>query len=189
MRLIAMPRTVGAQGVIYPHQQCVCPGFLIWLCHDETLLQIASFTSSSGPLSYTSLIPSSYAHARSLADASILLPYLAGSAPSLARRYSDRLLTTTSIHALGMACVLAGVCLLGLVSGLWVPRLPLEIPRRGTGVFSWVVAFGFGLKTRGGEGELMLEDDLGVGGGYKKGMELQELKESLGEARLRWVAG
>ncbi|KAF8200347.1 hypothetical protein BJ912DRAFT_1054714 [Pholiota molesta] len=78
---------------------------------------IASFTSSSGPLSYTSLIPSSYAHARSLADASILLPYLAGSAPSLARRYSDRLLTTTSIHALGMACLLAGVCLLGLVVG------------------------------------------------------------------------
>lgn len=187
-----MPRTVRAQGVIYPHQQYVCPDFQLRLCY-KPLLQLVSFTSSSGPLSYTSLQPSSYAHARSLSDASILLAYLAGSAPSLARRYSDRLLTTTSIHTLGMACLLVGVCLLGLVSGLWVPRLPLEIPHRGTGVFSWVVAFGSGLKAGGGEGELMLEDDLGeegVGrGGSRKGMELQELREILGEARFRWVAG
>ncbi|KAF9471439.1 hypothetical protein BDN70DRAFT_888164 [Pholiota conissans] len=73
----------------------------------------------------------------------MVLPYLVGSAPRLARQYSDSLLTTTSVHTLGMACLLVGICLLGVVGALWAPRLPLDIPRKDTGVFSWCAAFGF----------------------------------------------
>lgn len=119
-----------------------------------------------------------------MSDAAYLLPYLAGSAPRLARSFADTLITTVTISTPGIIGLLGGVCALGAVSALWVPRLPGGIPRRGTGVFSWAAAFGLG-----GPGELGVVHPAGIGKALVGGaLELEEIEGAIGEVPVRWVA-
>ncbi len=128
--------------VMYRHLRCVYLMLLLGLCSCVDASHISTCRSSRlltppARLSYSALSATAYAHARSMSDAAYLLPYPAGSAPRLARSFADTLITTVTISTPGIIGLLGGVCALGAVSALWVPRLPGGIPRRGTGVFSW----------------------------------------------------
>lgn len=150
------------------------------LTYDGLSLQVVAFTASSGPQAYNALSATAYAHARSMSDAAYLLPYLAGSAPRLARSFPYTLLTTAAVSTPGIISLLGGVCALGALSALWVPRLPAGVPRRGTGVFTWAAAFG--------SGELGVVHPTGAGKALvERALELEEVEEAIGEVPVRWV--
>ncbi|KAF8954430.1 hypothetical protein BDZ97DRAFT_1865139 [Flammula alnicola] len=138
---------------------------------------LISFTGGDGPYGYTSLSEVDYAKFRALADARNVLPYLAGSGLSVGRRYRDKIVTTTTINNLGMAILIVVVFLMGLISALFVPRLPLDMPRRGFDLYSWVSGFY--------AQELVAE----APGGISKNMELEDLADLTSDLKFRYVGG
>jgi len=139
-------------------------------------VQLISFTSGQGPNGYTVLSEVYYAKSRALADASNVLPYFAGSGHTLARRYQDRVVTNPDISKPLMASTMLTVFLMGLISALFVPRLPLDMPRRGFDLYSWFSAF----YTH----ELVAERP----GGISRNMELRDIIDHTAELKFRYVA-
>ena len=82
-----------------------------------------------------------YAKARALADAGNVLPYFAGSGLVVARSYQDQVVTSPVINVIPACMTILAVLLMGLVSALFIPRLPLDVPRRGFDLYSWLSAF------------------------------------------------
>lgn len=137
---------------------------------------LISFTDGDGPFGYTELSEVYYAKARALADASNVLPYFAGSGLTVARRYQDQVVTTAVISTLIMVSIMFTVFLMGLISALFVPRLPLDTPRRGFDLYSWFSAF----YAR----ELIAEYPAGI----SKNMELRDIIDHTAELKFRYVA-
>lgn len=101
-------------------------------------MQAVSFTDGEGPSGYTKLSPSKFAQARAQADATNVLPFLAGSGVIAARVYPTLLLCSTAIDLTLMVVVNISVFVVGLVACICVPRLPLGVPRRGFDLLSWL---------------------------------------------------
>ena len=139
-------------------------------------MQLISFTSGKGPYGYTQFSEVYYAKARALADAGNVLPYFAGSGLTLARRYQDQVVTSVAISNPLMASTMLTVFLMGLISALFVPRLPLDMPRRGFDLYSWFSAFYMH--------ELVAERP----GGISRNMELRDIIDHTAELKIRYVA-
>ena len=116
-----------------------------------------------------------YAKARALADAGNVLPYFAGSGLVVARRYDDQVVTNAVINNIFMATTILAAFLMGLISALFVPRLPLDVPRRGFDLYSWFSAFY--------AHELVTEHPAGI----SKDMDLKDIKDYTGELKFRYV--
>ncbi|QRV98443.1 exonuclease [Ceratobasidium sp. AG-Ba] len=99
-----------------------------------------SFTSGEGPQGYTKLDPARVARALVALDYQYMLPYMAGSQPVVARVYPDHTVAYIRVSQKWLALLLFVILLLGYVSAIFVPRLPLGVPRRDFSVFSWVAA-------------------------------------------------
>jgi hypothetical protein len=112
-----------------------------------------------------------------MADASNVLTYFAGSGQSVARCYTDSVLAKTKINTFDTVIVIAAVLILGLCAGLFVPRLPMSVPRRGFELYSWMAAFY--------SHELVL-DQIDQSEGMVKRMELQDIQTHLGDLRFRY---
>ncbi|TFK74366.1 hypothetical protein BDN72DRAFT_833278 [Pluteus cervinus] len=138
---------------------------------------IVSFTGGQGPVGYTELSPDFFGQARALADASNMLPYFAGSGLTVARVYPDKIIATAAVRNIEMIAVLVFVLLLGVMAGLFVPKLPLSVPRRGFEVFSWMAAF---------QADELLGERPDAG--LARNMELNDIQERVGELRFRYVA-
>lgn len=104
-------------------------------------VQVLSFTDGDGPMGYTQLSETRYATSLAFARAVDVLPHLAGSGLSVARRYSDKIVADVSLANTPLGLIIAAVLFMGIISGIFVPRLPFEIPRRGFDMFSWMSAF------------------------------------------------
>ncbi|KAJ7929139.1 hypothetical protein B0H13DRAFT_2248169 [Mycena leptocephala] len=138
---------------------------------------LVSFTGGQGPKGYLELSASYFAQARGMADASNVLTYFAGSGQSVARCYTDSVLAKTKINTFDTVIVIAAVLILGLCAGLFVPRLPMSVPRRGFELYSWMAAFY--------SHELVL-DQIDQSEGMVKRMELQDIQTHLGDLRFRY---
>ncbi|KAJ7895968.1 hypothetical protein B0H14DRAFT_3081123 [Mycena olivaceomarginata] len=138
---------------------------------------IVSFTGGEGPQGYLELSPEYFAQARAMADASNVLTYFAGSGQTVARCYPDSVLAETRILNLQAVIVIASVVVLGLVAGLFVPRLPMSVPRRGFELYSWMSAFY--------SHELVL-DEIDHSEGLAKRLELQDIQKRLGDLKFRY---
>jgi hypothetical protein len=138
-------------------------------------LQIISFTSGSGVSGYTELSETLFAQARGVADATNLLPYFVGSGDTLARLYPDSVISDASFNPVYVSLYLLGMWILGLLGGLFVPKLPLNVPHRGFELYSWMAAFQAD-ELVGTEGNM----------GITRNMELHEIAERLGELRFRY---
>ena len=114
-----------------------------------------------------------YAKARALADAGNVLPYFAGSGLVVARRYQDQQVANAVINNIPMCMTILAVFLVGLISALFVPRLPLDAPRRGFDLYSWFSAF----HAR----ELVAERPAGI----SKDMELRDIIDHTSELKFR----
>lgn len=158
-----------------PLQPWVSPHQLVILS-DLMCSQVISFTGGSGPKGYIELSPEYFAKARALADASNILPYFAGTGDALARCYPDRVLSSAHINPIQMAIALLSVLFVGIIAGMFVPRLPLSVPRRGFELYSWLAAFH--------ADELVGERTSGI----SRHMELEEIEGQLGELKFRYTA-
>lgn len=135
-----------------------------------------------------------------------MLPYFAGSGSIVARVYPDRVLAYAYINPVQMVIALVVVFVLGLVAALFVPRLPMGVPRRGFELYSWVAAFyadelvgvgrggAAGVSARGvGDGENGGGATGVVGGPGQVGlpigrrMEIAEIEQHIGDVRFRYV--
>ncbi|KAF9448060.1 hypothetical protein P691DRAFT_730398 [Macrolepiota fuliginosa MF-IS2] len=144
-----------------------------------------SYTTGQGAYGYTSLSASLFEKARGLADANNMLSYFAGSGSILARAYPDRLLADAYIVREQMIITLVVIFVLGLVAALFVPRLPLGIPRRGFELYSWVAAFYADELVGSGAG---LEEGPGpIGLPIERRMQIEEIEQRVGDVRFRYV--
>ena len=116
-----------------------------------------------------------YAKARALADASNVLPYFAGSGLLVARRYHDQVVTSAVISNGLMCMTILAAFVMGLISALFVPRLPLDVPRRGFDLYSWLSAFY--------AHELVAERPAGI----SKDMDLRDIMDHTSELKFRYV--
>ncbi|KAG6850014.1 hypothetical protein H0H93_002463 [Arthromyces matolae] len=147
--------------------------------HDNSVNQIlktVSYTNGEGPLGYTQLSASYFAQARALADSTNILPYFAGSGQLLARQYSDNVLSNTWINPVYMGAYLSVIFVLGLLAGLFVPKLPLNVPHRGFEIYSWIAAF---------HAEELME--IGRSSGIGRNLELEEIAQQFGNVKFRHV--
>lgn len=135
--------------------------------------QLVSFTNGEGPTGYTELNATLFAQRRGMADAANALPYFAGSGQLIARVYPDRVLSNGEMNSILMAAVLSGVALLGLLAGLFVPRLPLDTPKRGFGLYSWLAAF---------HGDDVFRESKGL----QKNMTLEEIESRVGSLKVHY---
>ncbi|KAF9004740.1 hypothetical protein BDQ17DRAFT_1354599 [Cyathus striatus] len=133
--------------------------------------------AGEGATGYTVLSEDLFATSRAMADASNVLPYFVGSGDSLARRYSDRVLSTADIEPVQMIVVLIIVLFMGVLAALFVPKLPLAVPRRGFELYSWMAAF---------YADELVGERPAIGMG--RNMEIQEITELVGNLKFRYVS-
>lgn len=98
-------------------------------------------TNSTGAEGYTELSPDRLAVIRARATAANSLPYLAGSGLVVAQLYEDETLADTTYDQWQLIALLILILVLGIVGELFVPTLPLNIPQREFGVYSWLALF------------------------------------------------
>ena len=135
-----------------------------------------SFTGNIGPEGYTELSTQFYADVRGRIDASNVLPFLSGTGPIVVRAYKDVVLASASFKPYILCGVLGIALVLGALAGLFVPALPLDIPRRGFGLFSWVALL------RGQElGGEFWQDKV------DRHMDLDELEKTVGEEKVHFI--
>lgn len=127
-------------------------------------------------MGYTELSATYFAQARGIADSSNMLPYFAGTGPTVARCYPDKVLASAYIRNVEMIASLIGILVIGFVAGLCVPRLPLEVPRRDFELYSWIAAFQAGELVGGKQTNEI-----------SKNMELQAIQDQVGELRFRFA--
>jgi len=141
---------------------------------------VVSFTSGNGPNGYTSLNTSMYAAARAAADATNVLPFLAGTKQIVGRRYADLILANASVNTIFAIIALGVILLVGIVSASCVPRLPFGVPQRGFDLLSWLsVLYGDNLSEQ-------LPNDMKKGGLGEK-VDTPTTKERIGRVRLRYA--
>lgn len=141
---------------------------------------MVSFSGGSGPSGYTSLSPSQYATARAFADATNVLPYLAGTKQIVGRRYSDLILATASVNVTFAVITLGVIFVVGIISASCVPRLPLGVPQRGFDLLSWLsVLYGDNLSAQ-------LPHDIRKGYLGAK-VDTMTTKERIGDVRLLYA--
>ena len=105
--------------------------------------QVVSFTEGTGPgpEEYTELSPGQFAMFRARAEAGNALPYLVGSGLVVAQSYGDETLADATFKQWILIGPLLSILFLGIIGELFVPILPLDIPRREFGVYSWLALF------------------------------------------------
>uniref|UniRef100_A0A0W0EVF4 Uncharacterized protein n=1 Tax=Moniliophthora roreri TaxID=221103 RepID=A0A0W0EVF4_MONRR len=135
---------------------------------------LISYTGNSGPEAYTELSPQYFAEAKAKADCSNLLPYLAGSGKSLAWSFEDHAISTVNLYISLAVPLLLFVMVMGLVAGLFVPTLPLNVPRRGFTLYSWWAAF---------QGNELLADRTSM---IDKQMNLKDIEQEIGDLKFRY---
>ena len=101
-------------------------------------MKTVSFTDGFGPRGYTQLSPARFARARAQADATNVLPFLAGTGPIVARVYPARTSSYSEVDAPAMIIFIVSLFFVGLIACLCVPKLPLGVPRRGFDLLSWL---------------------------------------------------
>ncbi|KDQ65143.1 hypothetical protein JAAARDRAFT_168055 [Jaapia argillacea MUCL 33604] len=143
----------------------------IWYVPNPTLV---SFTDGAGPNGYTELSASHFADARAHADAANVLPFLAGSGAVVAHSYTDLTLASASIVDYQLCIVLIFVLVIGCIGGLFVPKLPFGIPRRGFTLYSWIAAF---------QGQELVGD---AAGALDRKMDLEEIRRQVGDRKLKY---
>ena len=138
-------------------------------------MQVVSFTDGAGPEGYTSLSASRFASIRASSDASNVLPFLSGSGRILANSYRSETLAWAEFAPWQLATLLGVSLLLGVIAAFFLPRLPLDVPRRGFGLFSWIAVL---------QGQELTND--ATKHGVKRLEELEELERTLGEKRVQF---
>ena len=87
---------------------------------------------------YTELSPERVGIILARIRAASTLPYLVGTKSVVAQLYEDEVLAFTTYKRWQLLSLPVLILILGIIGELFVPILPLNIPRREFGVYSWV---------------------------------------------------
>lgn len=139
--------------------------------------QLVSFTNGSGPNGYTELSAVSLASTRALADATNVLPFLAGSGPLAARFYPSSQKAHVHVNKYWSGLVIGLHLLLGFVICCTVPRLPDSVPHRGFDFLTYcAILFG---------DELTIQNfaELGV---LKPNDTVEEVEQKIGKVKVAY---
>lgn len=136
---------------------------------------VVSFTGGTEPSEYTKLKSLELQDVLGDTDAQHLLPYLVGSQRIVAHTYLDKTVAYAKVYLVGLIISLIGVLLLGFIVAIFVPRLPLGLPRRDFGVFSWLAAI---------EGDGLVNLPAGIG----RHERLEELQRKARDVPVRYAA-
>ena len=101
--------------------------------------QAISFTNGSGPGGYTELSADRLAITRARIGAVNTLPYLVGSGTVVAQSYKDEVVAFATYEPWQLIVLPILIWILGVIGELFVPVLPLNIPRREFGLYSWLM--------------------------------------------------
>ncbi|KXN81637.1 hypothetical protein AN958_04098 [Leucoagaricus sp. SymC.cos] len=150
-----------------------------------------SYTDGEGPYGYTSLSADKFATAKASADANNTLPYFVGSGSIVARIYPDHVLAFAHIEQLVITLVVLFV--LGSIAALFVPRLPMNVPRRGFELYSWFAAFYADELVGCGKGGAASKipgqgAPCQVGLSIGRRMRIEEIEQHIGDIRFRYVS-
>ena len=122
------------------------------------------------------------------------LPYLAGSGPVVAQSYGDAALAHSTYKPWQAIAALVVIWVLGTIGELFVPTLPLNIPRREFGVYSWLALFksqACGLscvpRTRANRSLIIQELEFEATDELDKLMSLDELQNKFSDKRVKFV--
>lgn len=123
-----------------------------------------------------------YESSRGQSLAAYTLPYLAGSKQIVGRKYGDMVVATVTFLPLDAFIAIGAVALSGIVAGLFIPRLPNGVPRRGFDLLTWLTAlFADGLA------EQLPPDFTEKRRGYAEEKDdIDEVRELVGDLRLRF---
>ena len=72
-----------------------------------------------------------------------VLPYLVGSGHVVAQAYKDETLAYVTYKQWQLIGLPILIWVLGIIGELFVPTLPVNVPRREFGVYSWLALFQF----------------------------------------------
>ena len=92
-------------------------------------------------MGYTELSPDRLAIIHARLNAANALPYLVGSGLLVAQSYTDETLAFTSYKRWQLAALPVLIWALGMIGELFVPKLPLHVPQRDFGLYSWLALF------------------------------------------------
>ena len=84
-------------------------------------------------------------------------------------------MSTASFRPAYVSLYLLSMLTLGLLGGLFVPKLPLDVPHRGFELYSWMAAFHVD-ELVGTEGDIKI----------KRNMELHEIADRMGGLKFRY---
>jgi len=99
------------------------------------------FTDGTETEGYTELSPDRLAIIRARLGAANTLPFLVGSGQLVAQSYPDETLAYSTYKLWQLVALPILIWTLGIIGEMFVPKLPLNIPRREFGVYSWLALF------------------------------------------------
>ncbi|KAK7051334.1 hypothetical protein VNI00_004834 [Paramarasmius palmivorus] len=135
---------------------------------------LVSYTGNSDPDGYTELSPEFFAKAKAKADSANVLTYLAGSADTLAWSFPDQVRASARVNNTLVLSLLGVILAMGLIAGLFVPKLPMQVPRRGFTLYSWLLAF---------QGTELTPDRTPM---LHKHMHLEDAEREIGDLKFRY---
>ena len=80
------------------------------------------------------------------------------------------------MHSVYMASLMIVVLCVGILAGLFVPKLPFDIPHRGFEIYSWLAAF---------NGEELVSTYVGAGN-LPKNLEMKDIRKKMGDLKFRY---
>ncbi|KAF8607475.1 hypothetical protein BDV93DRAFT_519523 [Ceratobasidium sp. AG-I] len=137
---------------------------------------VVSFTGGTEPSGYTKLNSWELQDVLGDVDSQHLLPYLVGSQEIVAHTYPDKTVAHAKVYLVWLIVSLVVVLLLGFAVAIFVPRLPLGLPRRSFGVISWLAAI---------EGDELVNLPMGSVGRHER---LEDLQRKAKNVPVRYAA-
>ena len=95
----------------------------------------------------------------------------------MAQQYKDLVVSTATVNTPATVGYLMFLLLVGLMAGLFVPRLPLGMPRRGFELYTWMAGFQ--------AGELVINEHAGEE--TLRHMELEEIEREMGGLKVMYA--
>ncbi|KAG8722000.1 hypothetical protein FRC08_008096 [Ceratobasidium sp. 394] len=136
---------------------------------------VVSFSNGTEPNGYSFIKSDELEDVLGDVDSQHLLPYLVGSQAIVGHKYPDKTVAYVKVYLVWLIIALLVVLILGFVVAIFVPRLPLGLPRRDFGVFSWLAAI---------EGDSLVNLPMGVG----RLERLEELQRKAKNVPVRYAA-
>jgi hypothetical protein len=96
----------------------------------------------------------------------------------VARVYDDEMRASIHVSAGPLIVALGFALVLGIIAGMLTPRLPLSVPRREFGMYSWLAVL---------QGDALLREAMQAGAELERRMDVRDVERRIGNVKVRYV--